>query len=158
VDTRRDEASASYRRYLTRCNEHHFDDLGEFVAADVNGSAEGLDHYIAGLHAVTAAFPDYHWDLHRLLVDGQWLAARLTGTGTHTGTFRGITATGRRIRTQELVIYRLAQARIAEVWGDLGSTVRDELTHPDTATLDPTASKPPRPDRLPPVTPPARQR
>ncbi len=152
----RDDAAAFYRRYLTRCNEHHFDDLGEFVAADVNGPAEGLDHYIAGLHAVTAAFPDYHWDLHRLLLDGQWLAARLTGTGTHT--FRGITATGRRIRTQELVIYRLAQAKIAEVWGDLGSTVRDELTHPDTATLDPTASKPPRPDRLPPVTPPARQR
>ncbi len=128
------EGSAFYRRYLTRCNEHRFDDLGEFVADDVNGPAEGLDRYIAGLHAVTAAFPDYHWDLQRLLVDGQWLAARLTGTGTHTGTFRGIPAAGRRIRTQELVIYRLAQGKIAEVWGDLGSTVRDELTHPDTAT------------------------
>jgi len=60
--------------------------------------------------------------------------ARLTGTGTHTGTFRGIPAAGRCIRAQELVIYRLADNRIAEAWGDLGSTVRDKLTHPDTAT------------------------
>jgi hypothetical protein len=39
----------------------------------------------------------------RLSTD-QWLAARLFGTGTHTGTFRGIAATGRGIRRQELVI------------------------------------------------------
>ena len=43
------------------------------------------------------------------------------------GTFHGIAATGRAIRTQELVIYRVADGRIAECWGDLGSTVRDEL-------------------------------
>jgi len=88
MDGSRDGAAAFYRRYLTRCNEHRFDTLGEFVAADVNGPTEGLDRYIAGLHAVTGAFPDYHWDLHRLLVDDRWLAARLTGTGTHTGTSR----------------------------------------------------------------------
>ena len=32
-------------------------------------------------------FPDYQWDLQRLLIDGDWLAARLYGTGTHTGPF-----------------------------------------------------------------------
>jgi predicted ester cyclase len=77
---------------------------------------------------VVEAFPDYQWELQRLLVDDQWLAARLYGTGTHTGPFRGITATGRIIRTQELVIYRTVGGKIAECWGDLGSTVRDELT------------------------------
>jgi predicted ester cyclase len=69
----------------------------------------------------------YHWDLQRLLVDDQWLAARLYGTGTHTGTFRGIAATGREIRTQELVTYRTVDSKIAECWRDLGSTVRDQL-------------------------------
>ncbi len=59
-------------------------------------------------------FPDYRWDLQQLLVDGQWLAARLIGTGTHTGPFRGIAPTGRVIRTQELVIYRVAGAKIAD--------------------------------------------
>ena len=31
-----------YRRYLGRCNEHRFDELGEFVADDVNGPTEGI--------------------------------------------------------------------------------------------------------------------
>jgi predicted ester cyclase len=128
MDLGREELSAFYRRYLIRCNEHRFQELGEFVAEDVNGPGEGLSRYIAGLRAVTEAFADYHWDLQRLLVDDQWLAARLYGTGTHTGTFRGIAATGREIRTQELVIYRVADRKIVECWGDLGSTVRDELT------------------------------
>ncbi len=123
----REQRSDFYRRYLGRCNEHRFDTLGEFVATDVNGAADGLIHYIAGLYAVTDAFPDYSWDLQQLLVDGPWLAARLFGTGTHTGTFRGVAATGRLIRTQELVIYRIADGKIADCWGDLGSTVRDEL-------------------------------
>jgi predicted ester cyclase len=119
---------AFYRRYLQRCNEHRFDELGEFVANDVNGPTVGLSRYVAGLHAVVDAFPDYHWELQRLLVDDPWLAARLYGTGTHTGLFRGIAATGRVIRTQELVIYRTVDGKIVESWGDLGSTVRDELT------------------------------
>jgi predicted ester cyclase len=123
----REQLSAFYRRYLGRCNEHRFGTLGEFVAEDVGGSADGLLDYISGLYAVTDAFPDYRWDLQQLLVDGPWLAARLYGTGTHTGMFRGVPATGRLIRTQELVIYRIADGKIAESWGDLGSTVRDEL-------------------------------
>jgi predicted ester cyclase len=68
------------------------------------------------------------------LVDGQWLAAWLYGIGTHTGPSRGIAATGRAIRTQELVIYRISNGKIAECWGDLGSTVRDELVSEVTTT------------------------
>jgi predicted ester cyclase len=128
MDSAREELSAFYARYLTRCNEHRFDELGEFVADDVNGPTEGLSRYIAGLRAVSQGFADYQWDLQQLLVDNQWLAARLYGSGTHTGTFRGVAPTGRRIRTQELVIYRVSDTKIVESWGDLGSTVRDELT------------------------------
>jgi predicted ester cyclase len=128
MELERDELLDLYRRYLERCNEHRFDELGEYVADDVNGPREGLSRYIAGLRAVVEGFPDYRWDLQRLLVDGQWLAARLSGTRTHTGSFRGVAATDRAIRTQELVIYRVADGKIVECWGDLGSTVRDELT------------------------------
>ena len=128
MESEREELRAFYVRYFGRCNEHRFDELGEFVADDVNGPTEGLARYIAGLRAVVEAFPDYQWELKRLLVDDQWLAARLYGTGTHTGPFRGIAATGRGIRTQELVIYRAVDGKIVECCGDLGSTVRDELT------------------------------
>jgi predicted ester cyclase len=133
MEQTRGDLQALYDRYLQRCNEHRFDELGEFVSENVNGAAEGLGRYVAGLRAVVAGFPDYQWQLHRLLVDGVWLAAVLTGTGTHTGTFRGIEATGRVLRTQELVVYRTEEGKIAECWGDLGSTVRDELTSGTTS-------------------------
>jgi predicted ester cyclase len=128
MESEPEDLLALYRRYLKRCNEHRFDELGEFVADNVNGPTEGLRRYSDGLRAVVEAFPDYQWELQRLLVDDQWMAARLYGSGTHTGPFRGIAATGRIIRTQELVIYRTVGGKIAECWGDLGSTVRDELT------------------------------
>jgi predicted ester cyclase len=130
METDRSELAAFYRRYNERCNAHRFEELGEFVAADVrvNDAPVGLAGYIAGLRAVVEAFPDYHWDLRRLLVDGSWLSAQLTNTGTHTGTFRDIPATGRTITTTELALYRIDGGKIVESWGDLGSTVRDHLT------------------------------
>jgi len=107
---------AFYRRYLQRCNAHHFDELGEFVDRDVevNGARLGLRRYAEGLAAVVEALPDYHWDLRHLLVDGRWLGAHLVDTGT--------TPAGRSVSTQEFAVYRVADSRIVEVWGDLDRT------------------------------------
>ena len=109
---------AFYLRYNQRCNDHRFDDLGEFVAEDVrvNGEVQGLRGYIADLRAVVEAFPDYRWNLRHLLVDGSWLAAHFVDTGTHRGTFRGVAATGRAVATQEFAFYRVEGGRIVEVW------------------------------------------
>ena len=65
------ELAAFYRRYNTRCNEHRFEDLAEFVAPRivVDGDARGLDEYADGLRAVIDAFPDYRWELHHLVID-----------------------------------------------------------------------------------------
>ena len=78
------EMRAFYERYLQRCNEHRFSDLAEFVADDVavNDSVTGRQGYGAGLQTVIETFPDFHWDLRRLLVDDCWLSARLVDTGT----------------------------------------------------------------------------
>jgi predicted ester cyclase len=119
-----------YERYLARCNEHRFDELGEFVSEQVSGSGavDGLAGYIDGVRAVCTAFPDYRWELQELVVEEDTIAARLIGRGTHTGPFDGIAPTGRRISTQELVIYRFADGKIVRCWGDLFPVVRDALT------------------------------
>jgi predicted ester cyclase len=112
----RGEPEAFYRRYLQRCNEHRFGELGEFVDenVEVNGEVHGLRRYAEGLGAVVEAFPDFHWDLRHLLVDGCWLSARLVDTAT--------TAAGRPVMVRELAMYRIAGGRIVEVWGDLDHT------------------------------------
>lgn len=124
-----DAATALYERYLARCNEHRFEELGEFVSEHVSGSGpvDGLAAYTNGVKAVGAAFPDYHWDLQQRLVDGDTIAARLVGRGTHTAPFSGIAPTGRRIQVQELVVYRIADGKIVNCWGDLFPVVRDAL-------------------------------
>jgi predicted ester cyclase len=132
----RADMAALYRRYLTRCNEHRFDQLGEFVSEQVSGSGpvDGLAAYIDGVKAVCTAFPDYHWELQELVVEEDTIAARLIGQGTHTGPFSGIAPTGRRISTQELVVYRIADGKIVQCWGDLFPVVRDALTAPAHVT------------------------
>ena|ERR1700760_1603131 len=113
MDGERAELEAFYRRYIRRCNERGFDDLGEFVDRDVvvNGEPHGLQAYGEGLASVIELVPDFHWELRHLLIDGCWLSAHLTDTG--------ITADGRPVHLQEFAVYRLAGGRIAEVWGDL---------------------------------------
>jgi predicted ester cyclase len=128
----RADVAALYERYLTYCNEHRFDELGELVAEQVGGSGavDGLASYIDRCKAVTAAFPDYRWELRGRVVEEDMVAARLIGQGTHTGHFEGIAPTGQRVSTQELVIYRFADGKIVECWGDLFPVVRDALTAP----------------------------
>ncbi|WP_241998108.1 MULTISPECIES: nuclear transport factor 2 family protein [Kribbella] len=48
----------------------------------VNGTEQHPDGYVAGLTEVIDAFPDFHWDLRQLLIDGDWLSAHFTVTGT----------------------------------------------------------------------------
>lgn len=113
-----EDLGAFNRRYVACYNAYEFHRLGGFVAVDVkvNGEAQSLGEYVQNLEAVTAAFPDYHWDLQHLLVDGDWLAAHFIDTGTHMGLFLGVPASGRQVSTHEFAIYRIAAGRIAEVW------------------------------------------
>jgi predicted ester cyclase len=125
-----------YRRYLEHCNEHRFDELGDFVdpEVEVNGAPTGLDQYAAGLRSVIEAFPDYHWDLQHLLVDGDWLSAHLIDTGTHTGgPFLDLPPTGRTIRAHEFALYHLTTGKITASWGNLDSAVYYQLTRATAA-------------------------
>ncbi|MBB2900366.1 putative ester cyclase [Kineococcus radiotolerans] len=126
------DVAAVYERYLACCNEHRFDDLGEFVSEEVSGSGpvDGLAAYVEGVRGVAVGFPDYRWELQERLVQGDTVVARLTGRGTHTGPFSGIAPTGRTISVQELVVYRFADGRIVRCWGDLYPVVRDALRTP----------------------------
>jgi predicted ester cyclase len=116
MESERAELEAFYRRYLHRCNEHRFDDLGQFVAGDVvvNDVPLSLREYAEGLAEIVQAIPDYHWDLRHVLIDGCWLSAHLLDSGT--------TTAGRPVSIQELALYRVAGGRIVEVWGDLNRT------------------------------------
>jgi predicted ester cyclase len=52
----------------------------------------------------------------QLIADGDFVVVRWTATGTNSGEGNGLPATGRRIRSTGMTIYRFVDGRIAEEW------------------------------------------
>jgi predicted ester cyclase len=63
-----------------------------------------------------SAFPDLHVTTHTLVVEGDLVAAHLTGRGIHQGLFQGVPATGRGWQADCIAVYRIHDGRIAEAW------------------------------------------
>jgi predicted ester cyclase len=72
----------------------------------------------AVIGTVFSAFCDIDVTLEKLLAEDELVAVRYRFVATHTGPFRGIPATHRRIHHSENEIYRIADGRIAESWGE----------------------------------------
>ena len=72
------------------------------------------------------AFPDLHAHIDDIFASQDRVAVRVTFTGTHSGEFLGIPATGRSIRYVSHEIYRVADGRIAEEWlcSDMATLMR----------------------------------
>ena len=71
----------------------------------------GLRDVLAGMNA---AFPDIHWDVQDLVVEGDRVASLSFWTGTHRGEFMGIRATGRSVRVEAWTLDRYRNGRLAE--------------------------------------------
>lgn len=62
-------------------------------------------------------FPDLHIMIEDLIAEGDKIVSRNTVTGTHLGDYMGHPPTGKPVTYNEIFIFRLARARIAESWG-----------------------------------------
>lgn len=115
----RDALIVRYRAYLDTCSRHAWDELTPFLADRmvVNGQNRTKSEYAADLAELDRAFPDYHWELQRAVVEGEWLAVRLCASGSRTGLFRGAPGDGTPVETEELVMYRVVDGLIHEVEG-----------------------------------------
>ena len=76
--------------------------------------AEGVKAVIASLRR---AFPDFHLEIEDLVVDGELVWLRMTGTGTNDGSFMGHPPTGKRMRTPAFDLLRVRDGRLVEHWG-----------------------------------------
>jgi steroid delta-isomerase-like uncharacterized protein len=75
--------------------------------------AQALE-YLLGVFQ--SALPDIRVTIEDLIAEGDRVAARFTTTGTHSGTFAGIAATGTRVELAGYGIFRVAGGKIAEEW------------------------------------------
>src|SRR5260370_2127610 len=62
------------------------------------------------------AFADGKFNIEDLIAEGDKVAMRYTYTGTHTGNFQGIPATGKKFSVGGINVLRVANGRLAENW------------------------------------------
>jgi predicted ester cyclase len=68
--------------------------------------------------AFYAAFtPDTRHDIEHLFASADWVAVRFVIAGTHSGSFFGIPATGKKIVCVANVLMRVSNGRVAELFG-----------------------------------------
>ena len=64
------------------------------------------------------AFPDLEVKTEELIAEGDRVVERLTLRGTHKGMFMGASPTGKRLTWGFINIYRIVDAKVAEVWSE----------------------------------------
>lgn len=112
------------RRYQEAYNLNELDRLADLMAADVLTPKimPGLPPGIEGAKSVHRrsldGMPDFHTHIEDLIAEGDKVAARITMTGTHSGDFWGIPATGKRVKFTGVYIVRIDGGRIVEHWGE----------------------------------------
>ncbi len=110
------ENKAFIRRYLDAINGHEKPAalLDQYIA----DSDQALRQHIAYSES---AFPRYALVPDDMLAEDDKVVVRFTLRATHQGEFVGIPATGKQITAPGIIIYRIANGKIAEHWVQVDS-------------------------------------
>jgi predicted ester cyclase len=129
VVTQRDEHRSLYLSYLRYCNEHDFDRMASFYTSTIKVNDVPMDPaaVTAQFAPLISAFPDWHWEIRHIVVDGDYIAVHFTVTGTHRGAFQGIEATDRRVTISEFIAAPPTNVRFAPKSGHRNSVVECPL-------------------------------
>lgn len=112
------------RRYQEIYNSNDLVALTEVVSENLltprimPGVPHGLEGAKAAHRIMLTGFPDYRTIIDDLIAEGDKVAARITMTGTHTGSFMRIPPTGKHVTFTGIYIARLADGKIVEHWGE----------------------------------------
>ena len=133
------ENKAVVRRLIEEVyNEDNLDAVDELMAPDIFNHAavpehqlgiDGFKHVIKWVHTFSS---DVHYGIDDIIAEGDKVAVRMTHSGTHTGSVRGIPPTGKRFSVDYVHWFRLANGKVAELWA-----VRDDLSRLEQLGLFP---------------------
>ena len=81
----------------------------------VNAS-HGFDGIRQAIQNVRSAFPDWHEAVADMIIGDDRVVTRYTSTGTHLGSYAGVSPTGHRMELDEISIFRIEAGRVVEQW------------------------------------------
>ena len=105
-------------------NEGNMSAADELMAIDAEihmptGEMVDLDGLKSFAGTFRESFPDWHSTFEELIAEGDRVAERWTGRGTHRGELQGIPPTGERVEVPGSVFYRIVDGKIVEFRGQL---------------------------------------
>lgn len=122
--TQAEANKAIIRQYRDAHNHNDLAALDAIVAADLISHSH-LPNVPAGreggkmVHQGSlAAFPDGRTTTNDLIAEGDRVVERFTFTGTQQGDFMGIPASGKQVTVTGMSIFRIAEGKIVEHWGE----------------------------------------
>jgi predicted ester cyclase len=81
-----------------------------------NDLALNLAQFKRGAAWIRGALPDFAIGIEDMVAEGDRVAIRFVGRGTHAGSMYGETPTSKAVALHGQVVYRLADGRVAEDW------------------------------------------
>ncbi len=66
-----------------------------------------------------SAFPDFHATIEEQIAEGDLVVTRWSVQGTHQGTFRGHSPTGKQMNLTGIVIDRIVDGKVVEGWMEM---------------------------------------
>jgi steroid delta-isomerase-like uncharacterized protein len=111
---------ALLRRYIDRYNDRAWDALKELLADDyvhhTNADELTAAQFVRGAEWIIAGIPDFRVEVEDLVAEGDRVAARYIGRGTHLASLMGESPTSRTVRLHGITVFRIVDGRIAEDW------------------------------------------
>jgi predicted ester cyclase len=110
-----EEAKTIVRRFYERCmNADDAAAVAEIIAPDFvdrSYAMSGIDAVLAFMQRSRADFPDLHFTIEDMIAEGDRVAVRWTGHGTHKN--------GRHATWTGMGFYRIVDSKIAEHWANV---------------------------------------
>ncbi len=119
-----EDNKALVRRYQEAHNSNNLAALDDIVAPNLisHSGIPGLPGGLEGgkmVHMMfMSAFPDGHVTIEDLVAEGDKVVERFTFSGTNQGSFMGAPPTGKHITASGMSIFRIADGKIVEHWGE----------------------------------------
>ena len=88
----------------------------DFVPHTFGPMPPGREGLRAGMRRAGAGISDPEFVIHDMIAEGDRVAARLTTSARHTGTFMGIEPSDKRYSIDEIHIFRLRDGLLVEHW------------------------------------------
>ena len=115
-----DANKAILRRYLDAYNRAAYDELDAFVTPGYlhhsGGASLSLEQFKRGAAWLRAGMPDFASEAVELIAEGDRVAARWVGRGTHAVSMFGEPPTNGPVTLYGITVYRFEAGRIAEDW------------------------------------------